>query len=189
MVSLPFLARFGWRGPWGGTFHFAVLLSLSSRYYSSSVATRTASLGPAGLLMSVLPLFSCVLLWNVTLTVTSYSLLHSYIHLSPCYTLSPTVTSAKPSSCWRRIPPCTVWVLGMTKAMSIPAVTQRSCTASRPCRAWAGCWDAHSIRRSWNLAGPPLRRYVPATKRGGERVRVEVHCGTIINPIYLSLRP
>ena len=39
-----------------GAFHFAVLLSLSSRYYSSSVATRTASLGLVGLLLSILPL-------------------------------------------------------------------------------------------------------------------------------------
>ena len=47
-----------WRGGWGGAFHFAVLLSLSSRYYNSSVATRTAPLGPVEQLLSVLPLYS-----------------------------------------------------------------------------------------------------------------------------------
>ena len=36
-------------------------ISLLSRYYSSSVATRTVSLGPVELLMSVLPLYSLVL--------------------------------------------------------------------------------------------------------------------------------
>ena len=44
----------GGRGGWGGTFHFAVFLSLSSRYYSSSVAKQTASLGSVRLLLSVI---------------------------------------------------------------------------------------------------------------------------------------
>ena len=33
-------------------------LYLSSRYYSSSVSTQTASLDPVGMLLSVLPLYS-----------------------------------------------------------------------------------------------------------------------------------
>ena len=45
----------------GEVFPFAVLLSLSCRYYSSCVAKRTASLGPVGLLMFVLPLYSFLL--------------------------------------------------------------------------------------------------------------------------------
>ena len=45
-----------------GAFHFAVLLFLSSRYYSSCVLTRTTSLGPVELLSFVLPLYSFVLL-------------------------------------------------------------------------------------------------------------------------------
>ena len=56
MVSLPIPASFG--RSLLGAFHFAVLLSLSSRYYSSSIATQTASLDPVGLLLSVLLLYS-----------------------------------------------------------------------------------------------------------------------------------
>ena len=45
------------------SFHFAVLLCLSSRYYRSSVAIRTPSLDLVGLLMLVLPFYSFVLLF------------------------------------------------------------------------------------------------------------------------------
>ena len=46
------------RSGWEGAFYFADLLSLSSKYYSSSVATRTTLLSPVRLLLSVLPLYS-----------------------------------------------------------------------------------------------------------------------------------
>ena len=47
---------------WKGTFHFAVLLSLLCRNNSSNAATRTSSLDPVGLSLSVLPLYSLFLL-------------------------------------------------------------------------------------------------------------------------------
>ena len=55
------LASVGGMGYWGGAFHFHVLLSLSSIYSNSSVATQAASLGSVRLLLSVLPLYSLVL--------------------------------------------------------------------------------------------------------------------------------
>ena len=62
MVLPPLPANLGWRGVggWGGAFNFTVLLSLTCRYYSSSVAIQTASLGLAGVLLSVLLLYSFV---------------------------------------------------------------------------------------------------------------------------------
>ena len=63
-----FLFRPAWaggRGGWRGTFYFAVLLSLSSRYYSSNVAKQTASLG---LVLSVLSLYSFILIMYIGMT-------------------------------------------------------------------------------------------------------------------------
>ena len=47
-------------------FLFAILLSLSSRYYNSIVATQTASLGLVGLLLSVLPLYLFILICTLS---------------------------------------------------------------------------------------------------------------------------
>ena len=68
-------------------FHFAVLLSLSSIYHSSSVATLTASLGPIGLLLSVLSLYSFILLLFLLLNPLlgrKYNLIHSCFLISKC---------------------------------------------------------------------------------------------------------
>ena len=61
MVSLPLPVQLeGWVG--GEVPSTLLSFCLSSRYYSSSVATRTVSLGPVVLLLSFLPLYSCVCL-------------------------------------------------------------------------------------------------------------------------------
>ena len=52
--------------------HFGVLLSLSSRYHSSSVAKRTASLGSVRLLLSVPPLYSFVHRFECTILYFSH---------------------------------------------------------------------------------------------------------------------
>ena len=55
------VASSGGKRRWGGVFHFIVLLSLSSKYPISNVATRTALTSLVELLLSVLPLYSFIL--------------------------------------------------------------------------------------------------------------------------------
>ena len=73
LLLLPFFSRL--EGGMGGE-EPSTLLSLcllSSRYYNSSVATRTASFGLVGLLLFVLPLYSFILLYSSSSSPSSSS--------------------------------------------------------------------------------------------------------------------
>ena len=66
--------------------------SLSNRCHISSVATWTASLGPVGLLLSVIPLYSFLLLFLLLLLLL-FLLFHlSQFHEAPWSTLQHTYT-------------------------------------------------------------------------------------------------
>ena len=83
-----------------------ILLSLASIYYSSSVATQTVLLGPAGLLLSVLPL---VISWSLHLP--SFYSLPLLVWVSICTTSSLykklkqnkiRILNRSISACWAR---------------------------------------------------------------------------------------
>ena len=70
------------------------------------------------------------------------------------------VISARPGDCSRRMRRCTASLLGMTRAMNIPAVTRVYCTGWKPCQDWDGSLKGPYIKLNLKVNGRLLRRSV-----------------------------